>query len=230
MTTVFIHGAGCTGAVFGAQRAAFPDSLAPDLPGRGTPGASTSIDEFAGFIERHVADRAAGPTILCGHSMGGAVAVACAIRKNVSIAGVVVLGGGLQMPVSERLLDEMSSDFQRASHRLARAFFAEPTPERLDWAASMLLAVGPSQTIADFRACAAFDASSEAREISCPLLTVTGSADRLMPPDMGADLAARVPGGQSRTIPGAGHFALVEAPDAVNQLLRDFVNGITVRP
>ena len=43
MTLVFVHGAGCTGAVFAAQLAAFPGSVAIDLPGHDAPGSADSI-------------------------------------------------------------------------------------------------------------------------------------------------------------------------------------------
>lgn len=229
MTLLFVHGAGCTPDVFRAQMDAFPGAFALGLPGHGRPGSGASIEEYADFVEAFARDNHVVDIVLCGHSMGAAVALTCAARGSMPIKRIVVLGGGATMPVSDAVLQGIQTDFDVASRRLAKAFFADPAPEWIDWAASMLATVGMDQTLADFRACAAFDARPWLFDIQTPVLAVTGALDRLMPGAMADDLVGRVAGAQSRTIKSAGHFALVERPGAVNQLIRDFVDGVPVR-
>ncbi|MDQ2663459.1 MAG: alpha/beta hydrolase [Candidatus Eremiobacteraeota bacterium] len=229
MTLLFVHGAGCTPDVFRAQMDAFAGAFAPGLPGHGKPGSGASIEEYSDFVEAFARDNHVVDIVLCGHSMGAAVALTCAARGSLDIKGVVVLGGGATMPVSDAMLQGMQTDFDATSRRLAKAFFADPAPECVDWAAAMLATVGMDQTLADFRACAAFDARPWLSDIQAPLLAVTGAADRLMPGEMADDLVGRVAGAQARRVESAGHFAPVERAGAVNQLIRDFVDGVPVR-
>ena len=75
MTLVFIHGAACTGDVFAAQTSVIGDSLALTLPGHTTPGAPASIDDFADAVRHELAARDLSNVVLCGSSMGGAIAL-----------------------------------------------------------------------------------------------------------------------------------------------------------
>jgi pimeloyl-ACP methyl ester carboxylesterase len=227
VTLVFIHGAGCTNDVFFEQMNAFPGSRAPNLPGHGTPGKPVSMNEFAEFIENYARRNQLANVVLCGHSMGGAVALTCARRKKISIAGIVAIGGGARMPVSESMLEGLEANFELACGRLAKAFFANPIPERIAWAEGMLATVGREQTVADFRACGQFDSGDWLDAMPVKLLAITGAQDRLMPVAMGAELARRSADGESRTIAGAGHFVLCEEPASVNKLIRDFVDGVS---
>lgn len=228
MTLLLLHGAGCTPGVFRAQIDAFHGALAPGLPGHGQPGSGASIEQYADFVEAFVRENHIADVVLCGHSMGAAVALTCAARGRMDIKRVVVLGGGATMPVSDSMLQGMQTDFGAASRRLAKAFFADPAPDSVDWAAAMLATVGIDQTLADFRACAAFDARPWLSDIHAPVLAITGADDRLMPRAMADDLVGRVAGARALIVESAGHFALVERASAVNQLIRDFVDEVAV--
>lgn len=51
----------------------------------------------------------------------------------------------------------------------------------------------------------AWDTAALARGIAVPTLIVHGEADRVVPPEMGAALAQRIPGAQLAIVAGAGH-------------------------
>ena len=55
--------------------------------------------------------------------------------------------------------------------------------------------------------------------IDVPTLVITGTADRLIPPDVTAGIAGRVPGAELLRIEGAGHLSNLEAPEAFNTAL-----------
>ena len=90
-----------------------------------------------------------------------------------------------------------------------------------------MLEVGATTTIADFRACDAFDATDRLAGLALPLLALTGEQDRMTPPKFAAFLADRVPGAEARILPGAGHLAMVERPDETNAALSAFVDRLT---
>lgn len=226
MTLLFIHGAGCTGEVFDAQSAAFPGSMAPNLPGHLCPGSPSTIEQFADAVEAYVRKHELTAVVLCGHSMGGAIAIELALRKPTWLAGVVLLGSGARMRVAPAFLAGLQSDFEPAARLIAGYFFAKPSPERIETAVAAMQRVGQAQTVRDFQACDAFDALERLGGISVPLLAVTGEADKMTPAKFALALADRVPGAQARILPGAGHFVMAERPTETNEAIAAFLRGL----
>jgi 3-oxoadipate enol-lactonase len=223
---VFIHGSGCTGDVFGLQTAAFPNSIAPSLPGHTTPGAPASIAESADAVVAELRERSIVDAILCGSSMGGAIALEIALRKDARVRAIVLLGSGSRLRVAPAILDGLANDFPATAQTLAGYFFAKPTPERIANSVAMMLAVGQAQTLRDFTACNAFDVTERLGEIEVPLHAITGERDVMTPPKYAQALVDRVPGASARILPGAGHLAILESPDDTNEALRAFVTSI----
>ncbi len=52
-----------------------------------------------------------------------------------------------------------------------------------------------------------------------PVTVVTGERDRLIPPRLGAELAADIPGARLVMVAGAGHALMLERPDVVNDAI-----------
>ncbi|MHB8146261.1 MAG: alpha/beta fold hydrolase [Vulcanimicrobiaceae bacterium] len=226
MRFVFIHGAGCTGEVWEAQRRAFHESIAPSLPGHGTLGSPDTIEAFADAIERELENHDVGEAVLCGNSMGGAVALQLALRQNPRVRAIVLLDSGAKLRVAPAIFDALEDDFAQAARMLAGLFFADPTPERIEAAVTMMTRVGPEQTIRDFRACDAFDASGRLGNITIPTLAITGEQDTMTPPKFAQFIADRIPGAQARILAGTGHLAMIENPTETNAALRAFVTKI----
>lgn len=226
MTLLFIHGSGFTGECFSEQLAAFSGSHAPDLPGHCSPGEPRSIAEFADYVAAYIDDRKMRQVVLCGHSMGGAVALELALRRHPALAGLVLLGAGARLRVAPAIFERMEADFEQGARFVAGFFFAEPSPERIDWAVASMERVGQAQTLRDFRACDAFDALDRLGEVALPLLAVTGEHDKMTPPKFAQAFADRVPDAQARILDGAGHFAMVERPAETNAAIAAFLRGI----
>ncbi len=226
MTLIFIHGAACTGDVFAAQTSAIGDSVALTLPGHTTPGAPASIDDFADAVTHELAARGLDNVVLCGSSMGGAIALTLALRREPRVRAIVMLSSGARLRVAPRLLEQLEADFDVASRELPRFFYAAPTPEQLAASTRMIRAVGASQTLRDFRACDAFDRIDRLGEVTLPLLALTGDRDVMTPPKFAQALADRVPGAKARIVGQAGHLVMAERPDEVNEALRAFVNHV----
>jgi pimeloyl-ACP methyl ester carboxylesterase len=226
VTLVFLHGAGFGGDVFAAQTAEFEASHAPNLPGHFCPGQPQTVDEFAAFVAEYVHRNDLRDVVLCGHSLGGAIAIQTALDRAVPLRALVLLASGAKLRVAPAFLKGFESDFRATAREVASYFFAEPAPARIAWAADCMERVGPAQTLRDFRACDAFDALERLGEISVPVLALTGEADKMTPPKFAHALADRVPGAQARIIAGAGHFVMVEQPDETNEAIRACLSGI----
>jgi pimeloyl-ACP methyl ester carboxylesterase len=224
---VFVHGAGCTGEVFAAQLAAIPQSIALTLPGHTVPGEPASIEAFADAVAEELDARDLRDVVLCGHSMGGAIVLELAVRKEPRLRAAVMISSGARLRVAPAILAGIAADFPTAARELPRHFYAHPTPGRLAASTAMLLAVGQAQTARDFAACNAFDRLNSLEEVHLPLLALTGELDALTPPKFATSLADRVPGAQARILPDAGHLGIVERPGDVNGALMAFVNQLS---
>jgi len=62
--------------------------------------------------------------------------------------------------------------------------------------------------------------------VTCPALVVVGEEDRLTPPAEAEKLAAALPDARLVRIPGAGHLANLENPEAFLRALSGFVDGL----
>ncbi|WLD58455.1 alpha/beta hydrolase [Salinispirillum sp. LH 10-3-1] len=67
------------------------------------------------------------------------------------------------------------------------------------------------------------DATDVLRSIQCPTLFVTGRQDAWSPVAQHQEMADLVPGSQMMVIEDAGHMSTMEQPEAVTQVLRDFL-------
>ncbi len=63
--------------------------------------------------------------------------------------------------------------------------------------------------------------------IAVPTLVVEGGGDKLLPDGWAAEIAEQIPDGRSAVIERAGHCPQIEQPDAVNELLLDFLGDVT---
>lgn len=63
--------------------------------------------------------------------------------------------------------------------------------------------------------------------ITVPTLVVEGAADKLLPAGWAAEIAAQIPGGRSVVIEAVGHCPQIERPDAVNELLLEFLGHVS---
>lgn len=70
-----------------------------------------------------------------------------------------------------------------------------------------------------------WDLTNAARSIKAPTLVIQAERDYFANPEGAKAWAAAIPGARLVTLPGVGHLALFERPDAVNAPLAEFVAG-----
>jgi pimeloyl-ACP methyl ester carboxylesterase len=80
----------------------------------------------------------------------------------------------------------------------------------------------PEGAAGQMGALSVFNVKKRLGEIRCPVLAITGSEDRMMPPENSRLLAEGIGGAEHYTVDGAGHSFFFEKPDEVNEVLIDF--------
>ena len=193
-------------------------------------------------FRRHVEDLAAllehlgiAEAHLIGTSYGGEVALHAAVERPAGVRSLTVIDS-----VSE--LDALIEAFVHSWILLART----ETAREFYWAAVPILysrgfirgnrkmleervevfAALPEQYFAGQRTLyetfLALDLTARLSEIACPTLVICGEEDLLKPPRFSRLIAEKVPGSELVLLPGCGHVAIFEQPEALKRLLRDF--------
>lgn len=233
---VFLHGAGANHTIWLAQMKALRDRawvVVPDLPGHGRSAAipGLSIDEYAGalipFLEemaRQIPEGLRRDVFLAGHSMGGAIALSIALRRPDLVAGLVLIGSGAKLRVSPELLQGLVESPSETQALIARWSFApDADPGLVLRTMKDLVGTPAARTLADFRACDAFDLRERLGEITAPALVICGREDRLTPLKYSEFLRDRVRRAELRLIDGAGHAVMIERPAEVSEAIAGFL-------
>ena len=225
---VFLHGAGETADLWEPQRGAFAGALFPSLPGR--PGARDSanaqpatVAEFAAAVIALLDAQGVERAYLVGASLGGAIALHCALVHASRIAGIVTIGSGARLRVAPKIFEGLRDAFDDTTATIARACLAEPADDRVAQLTTMMHAVGTAQVQRDFCACDAFDVMAQLASIGVPTLVMCGTADVMSPLRHSQFLAAQIRGAQFHAIEGAGHLAAMEFPADANARIASFV-------
>jgi pimeloyl-ACP methyl ester carboxylesterase len=199
--------------------------VAPDLPG---------VDVELGFPAwaGHVLELVEGPFVPVGSSMGGYLAFELWREAPERIAALALLGSRATPDTPEQRLARDDS-IQLLGERgrepfwedLAPRLFAQGVdPAVVARAHEVALAqpvtglVATQETIRD-RA----DSRPTLGTIDVPVLVLVGEEDRLTPPADAEAMAAGLADARLVRIPGAGHLAALERPDAVAAELAAFL-------
>jgi pimeloyl-ACP methyl ester carboxylesterase len=70
------------------------------------------------------------------------------------------------------------------------------------------------------------DSSAVLSGIAVPTLVLCGAEDEVSPPASTRGMAERIPDARYVEVPGAGHLAPLEQPEAVTEALRVFLRGL----
>jgi len=215
-------------------------TVAPNLPGFGGTALAGPVMTMAAAAARalEALDRAGlDRAVVCGLSMGGYVALELWRRAPERFAGIV-LANTRATPDSE----EGAAARRALADRLRREgkrFLVEQPPALLSEAASADLRRWVADVIADqpAEAIAAAslgmaerpDSTPDLSRIDVPALVITSTADALIPSELSAQMADRIPDCRLATIPDAGHLSNLEAPDEFDRLLRTHLDRCGLR-
>jgi pimeloyl-ACP methyl ester carboxylesterase len=163
------------------------------------------------------------PTVVVGHSMGGAIALMVALQRPKNLVGLGLVGTGAKLRVHPQILELCQTDFERAIDFIVQWAFAEQSPPELrERACAQMRRNGADALLRDFSSCNTFDVMARLSEVAVPTLILCGRDDKLTPVKYSEFLQQNIPNAQLKIIEGAGHMVMVEQPHALTQALREF--------
>lgn len=210
--------------------------LAPDFPGFGgrAPGDAT-LDAFARAVLSDMDGAGIGSAVVMGLSMGGYTALRLQALAPERVAGLVLADtrAGADDEAGRAKRTDQAARARREgvgwmTDAMIPALLGETTrrerPEVVE-RVRRLVAQAHAEGVA--RALEAMrerpDSIPRLGEIRVPVLVLVGEEDTLTPPSESRKIAEGVPDGRLVLLPGAGHLANLEAPDAFNAALTEWL-------
>jgi pimeloyl-ACP methyl ester carboxylesterase len=217
---VLVHGAGTSSTAWLGligRLARHNRVVAPDLPGHGrSEGRVETIDDWRDAIGMCAASLCLPPSILIGHSLGGAAAMLAALEWPEKVAGLILIASAPRFAVSPQLLETLDKRFADWPGVFSELYYSPETPAEVRRrGAELYCSASREQTIADFRAAAAVDLRGRLAEIRCPTLVLAGADDLVTPRKWSELLASSIPGAKLVVLPRTGHVPMDENPDAL---------------
>jgi pimeloyl-ACP methyl ester carboxylesterase len=235
-TLLCVHGSGGARGVWKAQHRLadeFPVA-ALDLGGHGDSAdvaAAPGYEARSAYVDDVLAVlREVGASVLVGSSLGGAVALSLAMRRDadVDLDALVLAGTGAKLTVLEDLLAWLEDDFERAVEFLHAPdrLFHDPDERCLEASRAALCAAGREVVRRDFLTCHRFDVRDRFGGIETPALAIVGEHDRLTPPWYHEYLRDELPNGELAVVEDAAHLAMLERPAAFNAAVGAFLRQL----
>ena len=236
-TILFIHGFLDAGAVWDKVRARLKDAglatAALDLPGMGGASAdpeTISLDRYAGDVGS-VIEAIGGKIVLVGQSMGAQVAELVAVRHSDQIAGLVLLApvplGGVGAPEEAIAPMKSAGGKPEAQRGLRKNLSFNLDPTSLDMLTTLGVAVDPAVVarLVDVWNTGHRDGQSPSR-YSGPVLILRGAADPFVDDALAERTITRFAAARLAKVAQAGHWAHIEVPGVVAELIARFVDTL----
>ncbi len=235
---VFIHGSGGNHSVWSHQYGRLHKKYniaAINLPGHGHSegNGENDVTRYGEWIKKLLDVLDLTGAVLVGHSLGAAITLRFALNYPQEVAGIVLAGGGMKMPVNPLFLEFLKTNPPEVpaevmdlicKYSLAkgnRSKFSAPLQKNLSQSSVEVL-------YGDLLACNELDLIQELGKIKVPALVICGVEDKMTPLDFSRKLATGISGATLEIIDGAGHMVMLEKPAEFNMALDKFASAISV--
>jgi pimeloyl-ACP methyl ester carboxylesterase len=224
-----VHGFGCDSTFFESAIAHLSERwrvLAIDLPGHGKSDSKRvnwTMEAYGDDVRRVCDFIRAERVVLVGHSMGGPVILEAAHAMPGRVLALIpvdtfhdVEKKPDQADIAD-LIGKWREDFAGSAARMIRGSFHQPIrdPKRVDAVIKKMTLMKPDAGLALLDSMFNYDAAAALDNITLPVRCIN-SAERPTNLAAGRKHAKRF---DVRTIPGVGHYLMLEDPEVFNALL-----------
>ena len=235
---VFIHGWSCDSNYWREQLAAFDEKytlVTVDLAGHGGTDGNRSDWSIAHFGQDVASAMSAVPSkqiILVGHSMGGPVAIEAARLLKGRVIGIIGVDTfksiGAPPPGKAQVdaaLKPFETDFigQTRSLVAGHLFAKGADPQFAQKIAYDMSLAPPRVAVPSMRAVLEYDFTEPLKDLSVPIVAINSD---LGEPVNEARIRKVLPNFRNITLPGTGHFLMMEDPQRFNPALETEVSAM----
>ena len=191
------------------------------------------IEDFAADLDGLLDALALKRVHLAGFSLGGLVAQAFALSSPARLDRLALIStvAGRTAAERTRVLERLSlvdsgiagDHFRRSLDRWFTDEFRQAHPELIEQYAIRNQANDPASYAAAYRVLATTDLADRLPEITATTLVMTGEHDQGSKPRMARLMHERIAGSVLHILPRLRHSILIEAPDQVSSILREFL-------
>jgi 3-oxoadipate enol-lactonase len=216
--------------------------VAPDLMGFGASDAPEdpsgySVDSFADDLKAVLDELGIDRVVLAGLSLGGYVALAF-LRKYRSVVSALVLADTRAEGDAPEAIEKRTNQQGLVREQgpgaltdgLIGALLGEPTREKKPDVVANVRTLMENPAAGYVGALEAMkgrpDSTPDLTSIDVPTLIVVGENDTLTPPELSRKMHEHIGGSRLVVIPEAGHLSNLEAPEAFNGALAEFLNSL----
>lgn len=214
--------------------------IAPDLTGFGgsdAPEDGYSMEKWAGEVQGLLDELALDSVVLVGLSMGGYLAFECLRRFPERFSALVLADTKAEADPPEGIEKRtkqqgMVRDGQRDEliGALVGALLGEPTTSKKPDVVEKVKTLMDNPPAGFIGALEAMknrpDSTGELAGVKVPTLIIVGENDGVTPPDASRKMHEHISGSTLVVIPEAGHLSNLEAPEAFNGALAEFLGGL----
>jgi pyruvate dehydrogenase E2 component (dihydrolipoamide acetyltransferase) len=205
-----------------------------DLPGHGESSlevGSGSLDDLAAAVLGYMDAVGIGRAHLVGNSMGAAICLALTDRAPQRVRSLVLIGpAGIGQKIDSNVIRGLVGGRSREELEPLLGVLYSDRSALIEAAVAQLIAYkqrpGVLEALTKIASSryAGTPSGRQLRDVAgdVPTLMIWGAEDRMIPPPAPETVVRE--GVEMRVLPGCGHMAHVEAADAVNRLVGEFLS------
>jgi pimeloyl-ACP methyl ester carboxylesterase len=230
---VMLHGAACSHEVWLEQYEhlrKYHRVMLIDLPGHNKSDGDgfDSIEGYVDSVYSKLKEFTISKFVLCGHSMGGAITQAFALKHPEILKGIILCSTGARLRVTHQVFESIENDFNAFIEMSVAFSLAQEADDEIKMRfKNIIKKCRQDVALNDFRACDNFDVMNEIQKIKLPALIVCGENDLLTPLKYSKYLSQNIYGSKLITFPSCGHMVMLEKSKELSSAINEFVNTIS---
>lgn len=224
----FLPGLICDSRMYAPQQSAFPDALVVNGYGM-----ADSLAEMARIALSQADERGADKIDVFGHSMGGRVAMEMLRLAPHRVRRLALVSTGIHPvgenePAKRAELQQVGYDngFPALVDQWLPPMVADANRDTPEYGVMREMCLSKGQGVFDAQIKALLGRAPVDDLLAAftgPTLVMTGELDAWAPPAQHQEIAAGISDAEVVIVPGAGHMIQLEAPEAVNAAIADWL-------